>query len=736
MIIQYCDKCGMRVSEADLQNGRAMAQGETVTCEKCRPAAAPMVPPPTQIVSVAPRSPARRGTSVMPAAQRGTTARPDALPHPAAGSQNLPLIVGGIAAGLLLLPVLYFIMRPATPAPASKPAVVETKLHAPQPVKTEPPRGTPETAAKTAATATPPADEPDAAEESRRQEAAADKAYDELIRFHGLETEDKAGRIARLETYIKEHGATIASMRARRMLNELKQPAATTRSAAPPATPVVTGSLKPPASLPADFPRTYTENFDAGALGWNKTFAERTADPTGGGHGHILKLKLDEGSARGRLMGNDFPGGSPQLRHGAVLLVQPGLRVKLQYYCKGAVSLALQLRLAGVDGVFSHKISSPSQSAWASLDVAVDSFKPPEGFTGTLSGGMLIDLNIWGYGVATTSETYVDDVEFFLPATQAPRGSVAVAGEYEDQIKAAVAKLREVNPGYKGDYRLRLIDEKQPLLILPGGQLARIDPLRDLKFLGGLDLGASHSDKGYIKDLSPLQGLKLISLNLTYQHQLQKIDALAGMPLKSLILAGTHISELEPLAGMPLTSLNLSNSQVINLEPLRGLPLEHLNISSTNATSLVPLQDMPLTHLTIGYTPVKDLSPLKGLKLRYLSYSHPGVKDFSALQCLPLEHLSLSATVFEDLAIVKDMPLVNLTINRTKVTNLSPLRGKEIRTLRMDECNIADLSPLKDLPLGSIQLDLDPAKHAGVLTAIKTLKWVNGKKIEEVLAKP
>lgn len=731
MVIQYCDKCGMRVSEADLQHGRAVAHGETVTCEKCRPATTPVSSPSTQSVPTAPRNPGRRGTSVAPAAVRNTVARQNASSQPETSPKHLPLIIAGLAAALLLI-VLYFIMRPAANPPTPRQAASEIKSPPPQPAKAGPARGNTEVAA--AKTIASPAGEPDAAEESKRQEAAADKAYDELIRFRGLETEDKSGRITRLEAYIREHGATIASMRARRMLNELKQPASTSKPAATPATAVVTGALKPPDGLPADFARAYKEDFETGALGWSNAFAERVADPTAGGRGHVLKLKIDAGNLRGRLMNGDFPAGTPQLRHGAVLLVQPGLRLKLKYFCKGTQALSLQLRLTGVTGAFSHKSNEPAQDTWASLDLAVDDFKPAEGFNGTLSGGMLIDLNVWGYGVTAMSEVLVDDVEFYPPTALAPQA--AAAGEQEDMVKAAVEKLKALNPGYKGEYKLGVNDDKLPSLTLPGAQLSRIDPLADLKFLGGLDLGANYTAKGYINDLGPLQSLKLTSLNLTYQHQLKKVDALAGMPLKTLVLSGTHVSDLAPLAGMPLITLNVSTTQVVNLEPLRGLPLQNLSIANTNVTSLVGLQGLPLTHLTIGYTPVKDLSPLKGLKLKHLAFSHHGIRDFSALQELPIETLSLSATSLQDLTVVKNMPLTNLTINRTKVTDLSPLRGKELKTLRMDECKIDDLSPLKDLPLNTIQLDLDPARHADALTAIKTLKWVNGKKIEEALAKP
>ncbi|MGD0094312.1 MAG: hypothetical protein ABSE73_30765, partial [Planctomycetota bacterium] len=56
-------------------------------------------------------------------------------------------------------------------------------------------------------------------------EKRAEGALDVLLKFDGLAAGDKAGRIQRLEAFVKEQGATIAGARARKMLGDLQKEA-------------------------------------------------------------------------------------------------------------------------------------------------------------------------------------------------------------------------------------------------------------------------------------------------------------------------------------------------------------------------------------------------------------------------------------------------------------------------------------------------------------------------------
>jgi hypothetical protein len=76
------------------------------------------------------------------------------------------------------------------------------------------------------------------------------------------------------------------------------------------------------------------------------------------------------------------------------------------------------------------------------------------------------------------------------------------------------------------------------------------------------------------------------------------------------------VRDLSPLQGMPLTSLELGETRVQDLSPLKGMPMTHLDLCNTRVQDLSPLKGMPLTQLhLIGCGGVKDLSPLEGMKL-------------------------------------------------------------------------------------------------------------------------
>jgi hypothetical protein len=51
------------------------------------------------------------------------------------------------------------------------------------------------------------------------------------------------------------------------------------------------------------------------------------------------------------------------------------------------------------------------------------------------------------------------------------------------------------------------------------------------------------------------------------------------MPLTSLNLGGTSVTDLAPLKGMPLTSLVLIGTGVTDLEPLKGMDVEVIGVS-------------------------------------------------------------------------------------------------------------------------------------------------------------
>ncbi|MBI3828708.1 MAG: hypothetical protein HY291_04285 [Planctomycetes bacterium] len=414
MIIQYCQKCGVRVSEQDLQSGKAVAQGENLFCERCRAAAAPLPQPQSTSVLAAQKGTARRAPTSAPAGR--TTGRPES--PPSAPPQPL-MLYGGIGAGVLLLGLIYFLTSGpsgTTKTTASKPP---TSAHdEPRPSSS----GNP--VAQPGATPGPPAAPPTGAAKTEKDpEAEASDEFDRLRRFEGLAADDKAGRMARIEAYLRKYGEAIVARRARALLNELKNPPAEkpVAAAAQPAGPAPAPQV--PAGAAAELPSTYKEDFEGAEIaGWSTVFAEPVADPTNRAQGHVLKLKLLSGDLRGRFMAGDFPGQTPQLNHGAVLQIKPGARVKLKYYTTGVTIIDIGFRVVGIEGSFSYKIREPKLNAWTEVDLAFGNFslvKGAEVVNGKApESGLIGDANVWGFGPAAGSIFCIDDFEIGVPAAE------------------------------------------------------------------------------------------------------------------------------------------------------------------------------------------------------------------------------------------------------------------------------------------------------------------------------
>jgi tetratricopeptide (TPR) repeat protein len=252
---------------------------------------------------------------------------------------------------------------------------------------------------------------------------------------------------------------------------------------------------------------------------------------------------------------------------------------------------------------------------------------------------------------------------------------------------------------------------------------------------GELHLSLAHLGKNVrVRDLSPLKGMKLSTLNL-YHTAVEDLTPLQGMPLTRLDLGGcAGVKDLRPLRGMPLTWLNLDGlDKLTDLEPLRGLPLTYLKLSHCYAlTDLGPLRGMPLTTLDCGTfrgmkianlepltgmklkvlnlggaSLLKDITPLRDMPLEWLSlYNVREVRDFEPLRGRPLTHLSMYVCAIRDLSVLKDMPLTWLSLDGcANVQDLTPLAGMKLTYLNLHGLTrVEDLHLLHDMPLQELFL--------------------------------
>lgn len=250
------------------------------------------------------------------------------------------------------------------------------------------------------------------------------------------------------------------------------------------------------------------------------------------------------------------------------------------------------------------------------------------------------------------------------PLTDAERWERSVAQlPAEQQVKAVVQRLKELNPAFDGTVTPTIEDGVVKGLSFLTDDVTDISPVRALRRLDTLDCRGTLDRRGKLADLSPLRGLSLGVLHVE----------------------DNPVSDLSPVRGMPLRDLGLFRTQVEDLEPLRGMPLKSLGIGHTDVSDLSPLAGMALTHLYCDGAPVSDLSPLRG------------------------------------------MPLEVLYIPLTRVSDLSPLREMSLIEASFDGTPVTDLSSLKGMPLKSIRCAFQPERDTDILRSLKTLETINGK---------
>jgi WD40 repeat protein/serine/threonine protein kinase len=261
----------------------------------------------------------------------------------------------------------------------------------------------------------------------------------------------------------------------------------------------------------------------------------------------------------------------------------------------------------------------------------------------------------------------------------------------EEQVKAVMARLKELNPGFDGTHK-HVVNDAGVVMELQflTDKVKDISPVQALAGLQKLRCPGSGPGQGLLADLSPLKGMKLTDLWCYH----------------------TNVADLEPLRGMPLEVLNCDDTKVVDLSPLQGMKLRDLLIKATLVADLSPISDMKLTHLNIGQTRVKHLIGLKGMKLTHLWCYDTNVADLAPLRGMPLEWLNCE---------------------RTKVTDLSPLQGMKLIRLEIQAIQVADLSPLRGMPLKELHCDFKRERDAPILRSIKTLETINGNRAKDVL---
>jgi serine/threonine protein kinase len=178
------------------------------------------------------------------------------------------------------------------------------------------------------------------------------------------------------------------------------------------------------------------------------------------------------------------------------------------------------------------------------------------------------------------------------------------------------------------------------------------------------------------------------------------LTPLRGLPIDRLEIDGTKATDLSPLQGMSLVSLKVINSKISDLEPLKGMPLRELSINETQVSDLSPLRGAKLEKFRAAGCAIEDFSVLKGMPLQILTIErNPGQMNLNVLKGAPLVELNIGGLAVNDLRPLSNMPLERLFLSGNPITDLSPLRGLPLKTLSLSNCpHLRDGSPLADLP--------------------------------------
>jgi serine/threonine protein kinase/Leucine-rich repeat (LRR) protein len=329
---------------------------------------------------------------------------------------------------------------------------------------------------------------------------------------------------------------------------------------------------------------------------------------------------------------------------------------------------------------------------------------------------------------------------------------VVVALSAAEQVKAFAARLKELNPNFDGAVVPTIENGVVRELAFNTDDVTDLSPVRGLTRLRALKCSGFGDRNSPLTDLSPLAGLPLRTLVLA-KGELFDLSPLKGMPLTEFSCYGTRVTDLSPLQGMKLRVLNCDSLHVSDLTPLKGMPLETL-VLSRNAEELTALAGMnTLEHLYFEGTTISDLSPLLGMKLTTLTMCTNPVSDLSPLQGMKLTFLHCGGTKVSDLSPLKGMPLTHLNCSRTKVSNATVANIEDckdltvlilastpvsdaglvhikalnnLKRLEIQGTQVSDLRALADMPLDEIRLTPKNITTRGldILRNMKTLKSI------------
>ena len=314
-----------------------------------------------------------------------------------------------------------------------------------------------------------------------------------------------------------------------------------------------------------------------------------------------------------------------------------------------------------------------------------------------------------------------------LAARPPPPGQPATAPEvrvaqYLEEVGALGEQIR-LTKRFVGDgeTRRRLVQQRLDRSLAKGTFIVELSGTAKWVTVRGLSRA--------FDNLDILRGLPINSLDLT-GTRVTDLAPLRGMELRDLSLNGTAITDLEPVRGMPLFKLNVNGTRISDLSPITGAPLSIFTCESCNSLNdLGALNGAPLKELRMTNSNIRDLPDLAKAPLEILTADNSKISSIDGLKGKPLRDLSLSGTRVRELAPLAGAPLTRLSLYNLRVSDLSPLVGSKLDTLNIGHFQGTDLSPLIGLPIRVLELqearsveDWTPLLKLPALESIKCYK--------------
>lgn len=148
----------------------------------------------------------------------------------------------------------------------------------------------------------------------------------------------------------------------------------------------------------------------------------------------------------------------------------------------------------------------------------------------------------------------------------------------------------------------------------------------------------------HLKSPKPILNTDCTQLSFTDGSKwlIKDLNFFIDLPISSLNISKSPITDLRALKFMKLKKLDLSNTQITSLSQIKGLQLEELNIASTKVTDLNSLQGQPLRILNISDTRIKYYNILLEMdSLEKLTISEQQAKKIDFLDSLKQKHIAI-----------------------------------------------------------------------------------------------